>query len=145
MGGVMLRFHRTYGLTDDYFHLRVTLADAMRSMDVPCDPGSLTHTFPFRVTCSRTVYLYVPVPVSHVSLTLPIWIVDSSMLTISSYAYSFCLVDSSVESLFLDYDSFMLVYLLRLFVLVSRSLVYIWLEMGIRPSSSIYFATTLKV
>ena len=83
------------------------LADAMHSMDVPHDPDSLTRTFPFRITCSQTVYLYVPIPVSHVSLTLPIWIVDSSMLTISSYAYSFCLVDLSVELLFLDYDSFM--------------------------------------
>ena len=78
------------------------LADAMRSMDVPHDPGSLTHTFPFRITCSRTVYLYVPIPVSRVSLTLPIWTVDSSMLTLLYYAYLFRLVDSSAESLFLD-------------------------------------------
>ena len=40
----------------------------MRSMDVPHDPGSLTRTFPFRVTCSQLVYLYVPIPVSHVFL-----------------------------------------------------------------------------
>ena len=64
------------------------------------------------------------------------------MLTFLSYAYSFWLVNSSVESLFPD---LWLVYLLRLFVLVSLSLVYIRLEMGICPSSSIYFATTLQV
>ena len=32
--------------------LRITLADTMRSMDVPRDPGSLTRTFPFHITCS---------------------------------------------------------------------------------------------
>ena len=54
------------------------------------------------VTCSRLVYLYVPGPVSRAFLTLLFWTVNSSMLTISPYAYSFCLVDSSAESLFLE-------------------------------------------
>ena len=62
----MLRFLRTYISTDNYFNLRVMLADAMRSMDVPRDPGSLTRTFPSRVMCSQLVYLYIPDPVSHV-------------------------------------------------------------------------------
>ena len=51
------------------------------------------------------MYLYVPGPISHAFLTLPFWTVNSSMLTISPYAYPFCLVDSSAELLFLDCDS----------------------------------------
>ena len=64
----MLRFHHTYDFTDNYFCFRVTLADAMRSMDVPHNRGSLTRTFPFCITCSRLVYLYTPGSVSHVLL-----------------------------------------------------------------------------
>ena len=78
----------------------------------------LYHMFLARIlVCSRLRFTCL--------LTLPFWTVDSSMLTILSYTY-----------------------LLRTFVLVCRvSLhsLYIWLEMGIRPSSSIYFATTLQV
>ena len=76
------------------------LTDAMRSMDVP------RVSLPRMITRYRFAYSYVSFPVSCVSLLVPIRIVDSSMLTILSYAYSFCLVDLSVESLFLYTDSF---------------------------------------
>ena len=59
------------------FTFRVTLADAMHSMDIPCDSGSLTRMFPF--------------PVSHVSLCYLFWIDDSSVQTRLPYAYSLVL------------------------------------------------------
>ena len=82
----MLRF---YGPTDSVSFFESTLVDAMRSTDVSelCVTGSRTGMFPFRFTCF---------------LDVPLWIVDSSMLTILYYAYPLRFVDSSAESLFPD-------------------------------------------
>ena len=132
----LLRFH---GFANACFPFWiVTLMDAMRSMDVSTS----------RATCSRTYHM-LPVRLLVCSLfhfmcffTVLLWIVDSSMLTILSYAYPIRLVDSSAYSLFPDS---WLIYFLCLFVLVSRSLVYIRLGMRTCSSSSIYFATTLQV
>ena len=60
----MVSPHRYYFV--DFLLLRVMLADAMRSMDVPRDSGLLTHTFSFmsRVpgscTCMSPVPFHVP-------------------------------------------------------------------------------------
>ena len=126
--------------------------DAMRSMDVPRDPGSLTRMFSFP-------YHVLPARVLVCSLSrftcffmLPFWTNNSSMLTRLAYAYFFWIVDSFADSLFLDYDSSMTCLsfydsctLSHMFVLVSRRPLYIRLGMGTRSPSSIYFATTLKV
>ena len=85
--------------TDNCFHLRVTLADAMHSMDVPCD--------------SRLAYSYVPFP-CHAFPACVLVLSRSRFVcfhfTVSDCwlvcAYSFCLVNSSAESLFLDSDSY---------------------------------------
>ena len=128
-----------------------------------CAQRTFPHHVPpvhILVTCYRTAYSYVSVPVSHVSLPVLLWTNDSSMITFPAYTYFFWIVNSSMLTIPSYAYSFQLVcrvvipglwlipwlaYLLRLFVLVSLSLIYIRLEMGIRPSSSIYFATTLQV
>ena len=68
--------------------------DAMRSMDVLVKrvPRSCArHVSPVHVlvTCYHFAYSYVSVPISRVSLLVPIWTVNSSMLTPLSYAYFF--------------------------------------------------------
>ena len=80
-----------------------------------------------------------------VFLTLPIWTYDMSL---SSYASPFTVRQLVISGLMTSSDSFVylwLVCLLCMFVLVSRRPLYIWLGMGTRSPSSIYFATTLKV
>ena len=78
----MLRFHV---FTDIIFFFESTLMDTMCSMDVFTSRVSGSHTYhmpPDRLlVCSLSV--------SRVSLLVLIWIVDSSMLTFLSYAYSF--------------------------------------------------------
>ena len=95
----LLQFRHIYVFTDNIFVLRVTLADAMRSMDVltPRVPSSLTCMFPPLLTCYWFVYLYFPFSVSRVSRTIPFWTDDSFMLTVLSYAYPFLLVDLSAS------------------------------------------------
>ena len=110
----------------------------MHSTDVPVACVSISRM----ITRYRFAYSYVSFPISHVSLLVPLWIIDSSMLTILSYAYSFRLVNSSDESLFLYTDSFTFYACLYLYL---SHLIYIWLGMRTRSSSSIYFATTLQV
>ena len=96
--GRNVRLLRFYGPTDFVSSFKSTLTDAMRSMDVSTSrvSGSRTHhVLPARLlVCllSRFTCFF----------TLPIWIVDSSMLTILSYTYLLRLVDSSEESLFPD-------------------------------------------
>ena len=92
--GLLLRFHRTCHLTDNCFLYTSTLADAMRSMDMSRSPDSLI-SYP-RITCHRLVYSYAPVPVSRVSLTCT----NADCRLVSSYlsipCFSFCLIDSSM-------------------------------------------------
>ena len=110
--------------------------------------GSCTCMFPFPFH----VFLYV----SSFGLSTCLWLRTYSMFPPSSrrlvYAYHYFLrlpviACRLVHQLVIPglWLVRWLVYFLRIFVLVSRSPLYIWLEMGIRPSSSIYFATTLKV
>ena len=73
-------------------------------------------------------------------------LVDLTALTDIAYAYPLQFDNSSVDSFCLTFlTRSRLVLLLRTYVIVSCSLLYIWLEMRTRSSSSIYFATTLKV
>ena len=141
----LLRFHHTFILTDDYFHLRVTLADAMRSMDVSRSPGSLTRMFPFCVTCSQLMYLYVPVPVSRVFLLYRFGLSTRLYLRFSLMLTPFVLSTRLQSHYSWTMTRTVTRLLLRLFVLVSHSLIYIRLRMRTRSSSSIYFATTLVV
>ena len=134
--GLVLRFH---GFANTCFPFWIVmLTDAMCSTDVSTSRATCLHTYhmlPVRLlVCSLFRFMCF--------FTVLLWIVDSSMLTILSYAYPIQLVDSSAYSLFPDS---WLIYFLCLFVLVSRSLVYIRLGMRTRSSSSIYFATTLQV
>ena len=94
------------------------LTDTMRSMDVSRVPDSpISYVlFPYHMPPARVLVRF-PFHFTCLS-TLPIWTVNSSMLTILSYAYSFRLVDSSVESLFLDYDSFTFYICLYLYLAV---------------------------
>ena len=116
----------------------------MRSMDVPCDPGSLTHMFPS--LCHVFSYLYQ----YGLSTRLPVMVSFYVPLSSRRLVYAYCYLlrlpvvvrQLVISGLWLVYD---LSYFLRLLVLVSCSSLYIRLKMGIRPSSSIYFATTLKV
>ena len=49
----------------DFLSLRVTLVDAMRSMDIPRDPGSLTRTFSFISHVPGSCTCMSPIPFSH--------------------------------------------------------------------------------
>ena len=100
---ILLRFHLTT------VSLTIVLFYELRSRMLCTQWMYPCHVF-------RLAYLYVFLPVSHVSdrvlvcsrsrftclFTLPFWTHDSSVLTVLSYAYLFRLVDSSVESLFLE-------------------------------------------
>ena len=76
----------------------------MRSMDVPRDSGLLNSyvSFPYHVPPAHVLVLTLSCFTCF--LMLPFWTNDSSMLTRLSYAYFFWIVDSSTDSLFLDYD-----------------------------------------
>ena len=141
----MLRFH----VSTDIIFLRLVRSRTL------CAQWTYPHHVPpvrVHITCYWYTYLCVSRLHFTCSLTLLIWTVDSSTLTVSPYAFPFCLVDSSAGHYSWNSDLFhtrsVSPISLGLFVLVfcvSRSSLYIRLEMGIRPSSSIYFATTLKV
>ena len=144
-------------LSDNCFSFMSTLADAMRSTDMSRSPDSLIlyPRFPYHVPLARV--LIHSCSFSRVSLLVPVWIVDSSPVTFLSsvspfvsmtrllmfLTYAFlllCLDYSSAVSLFLDSshtdDSLVylrLVYLFRMFVLVSRRPLYIRVGDGIAP------------
>ena len=129
----------------------------MRSMDVSRYPDSLISypRFPYHVP--PACVLVRSCSFSCVSLLVPVWIVDSSpvtclssvspsvsmthLLTFLAYAFLLlCLDYSSAVSLFLNSshtdDSLVylrLVYLSRMFVLVSRQLLYIRVGDGMLP------------
>ena len=96
----------------------------------------LYHMFPARVlVCPR----------SHFHMTCHFTISDCRL--IYAYISRLCLLLSTrLQSRYSwTMTRLWLVSLLQLFVLVSRSLIYMWLGMRTHSSSSIYFATTLKV
>ena len=126
----------------------------------------LSHIPVSRITCHRLVYSYVSLSVSRVLLLVQIWTVDSSLVTCLFHVSPFvsstrvltflacaCLFSSRRFVLMLTHCVCRLVSwlvswlisLLRTFVIVSHSPLYIRLGMRTRSSSSIYFATTLKV
>ena len=78
----MLRFH---GLLTLFSFMISTLTDAMRSTDISASRASgsrMYHVLPVRLlVCflSRFICFF----------TLPLWTVDSSMLTISLYTFPF--------------------------------------------------------
>ena len=78
---------------------RVTLVDAMCSMDVSCDSGLLTHTFPFPYHMLPAWILVIPFSVSMCFL-----LYRFGLMTCLSRHICFLLwlVDSSYNSLFLD-------------------------------------------
>ena len=118
---IMLRFHRTIILLT-FFLLRVTLADAMRSMDVPCNSSSLTRTFSFMSHVPGSCTRMSPI-LFHMSFhftVLDCWLV---------YAYisRLCLPLSTcrlicrvvISGLWLVYDSFPFYDSLYLYLVVS--------------------------
>ena len=155
-----------YDLSDNCFSFTSMLVDAMRSMDMSCSPDSLTSysCFPYHVPLARvlvrflfcfTCFLYLYEYGLTTRLRL---LVCSSFLLLScrlvyAYLYCLCLSFCSLSThlttrYFWTYDSLVylrLVCLLCMFVLVSHRPLYIWLGMGTRSPSSIYFATTLQV
>ena len=82
----MLWFHLLLTL---FSFSRSTLMDALHSMDVSHASGSHTLVFPFRIMSHQTRVLVCSRSRFTCFFTLPFWTVDSSMLTILSYAYSF--------------------------------------------------------
>ena len=140
-----------------------TLVDAMRSMDVSHSPDSLiSHPrFPYHVPPARVLVRF---PFRFMcSLTCTNMFCRLVYLRFLLMPFSFCLVDSSLCLLLLltltcyslstrlttryswTMTRLWLVSLLWTFVIVSRSSLYIWLEMRTCSPSSIYFETTLKV
>ena len=103
---MLLRFHHTIVILLTFFFYELRSRTLCTQWTYHVTPARLLvrfllcHMFPARVlVCPQSRFTCI--------FTLLFWAVDSSMLTILSYAYSFCLVDSSAESLFLDYDSSM--------------------------------------
>ena len=101
----MLWFH---GFTDNHFLLSIVHSWML------CTQWTYLH----HVRTHSCTYHMLPVRLLVCSLflftclsTLPLWIVDSSMLTVSRYAYLLRLVDSSADSLFLDYSTYSCLYL----------------------------------
>ena len=134
-GGTCYDSIAAYIFTDNCFSFTSTLADALRSMDVSRDLWTcLSRTPVSRVTCHRLVYSYVPVPVlrvsyctnvdrrlvpGHLSISrFSICIGDSFLVTRLFPVFSFCVIDLSAVSLFLDSDSF--AYISRLCLSFSR-------------------------
>ena len=105
------------------------------------DFTALLTLFPFLNVRSRTLCAQRTYPHPHHVLPVCLLVCFLSHFT-CLFTLLLWIVDLSVESLF---PNLWLLYLLRLFVLVPTSLVYIWLGMRTRSSSSIYFATTLQV
>ena len=160
-GELLLRFHRaTIYLT---FTFMSTLADAMRSMDVSRSPDSLISysRFPYHVPPARVLVRFPSRFTCSLTCTnMDCWLVSGYLFVLH---FSFCLVDSSLclpLLLMLTHCSLSiclathyswtltrlrLISLLWTFVIVSRSSLFIWLEMRTCSPSSIYFATTLKV
>ena len=145
----------------------------MRSMDVSCSPDSLISypgilyhvplarvlvRSPFRFTCfltctnmdCRLVYRYLFVsrfPFCLVDLYTYVSRLCLSPFVLSTclHAYHYCLHLLIAVCWLVSWPVFWLISLLRTFVIVLSSSLYIRLEMRTLSSSSIYFATTLKV
>ena len=127
--------------------------------------GSCTCTFPFRFTCFSYLYEYGWTTRLRllVCLVFPLLSRQLVCLRFSLMPVFFCLVDSSpclpllltlthyslstrLPTRYLwTLTRYQLIFLLSMFVLVSRRPLYIRLGMGTCSPSSIYFATTLKV
>ena len=160
----MLRFHHAVVYLTFVFLLRVRSWTLCAQWTCHVLQTCLSCIPISRITCHRLVYSYVSL--SHVLLPVRIWIVDSSPVTclfrVSLYvlsartltflAYAFLLLFCRLVSMLTQYSlstrlltHYRVISLLRTFVIVSRSPLYIRLGMRTRSSSSIYFATTLKV
>ena len=148
--------------------------DVSRSPDSPtlCSPfpvsratSSCTRTFPFPFHVFSYLYQYGLSTHLLTFLDYAFLLLSRRLvcLRFSLMPFSFCVVDSSpclplpltltrfilstrLSSRYLwTLTRYRLISLLHLIVLVSRSPLYIRLEMWACPPSSIYFATTLKV
>ena len=164
---LLLRFHRTCFILTIVFFLRVRSRTLCAQWTCHVLRTRLLRIPTFCITCHQLMYSYVPVPISHVFLLVPIWIVDSSpvtclspispfvlstrLFTFSDYtflhssrrlvylrflAYAFPLSSRRLVSLpvsFWTLTRLRLISLLRVFVLVSRRLLYIRVGDGITP------------
>ena len=160
----MLRFHHAVVYLTFVFLLRVCSRTLCAQWTCHVLQTRLSHIPVSRITCHRLVYSYISL--SCVLLPVQIWIVNLSPVTclfrVSLYvlsartltflAYAFLLLFCRLVSMLTRYSlsthlltRYRVISLLRTFVIVSRSPLYIWLGMRTRSSSSIYFATTLKV
>ena len=148
---ILLRFHcNVYFSLTIVFFLRVRswtlcaqwMCHVLRTR-LLCIPAS-------RITCHRLVYSYVPVSVSHVPLTVQIWIVDSSTyisrLLLSPFVLStrlclpmllmsflFSLSTRLSSRYFWTMTRHQVISLFCIFVLVSRILLYIRVGDGTAP------------
>ena len=158
----MLQFHHTVIYLTIVFFLRVRSRTLCAQWTCHILRTRLSRIPTSRITCHRLVYSYVSFPISRVLLLVRIWIVDSSPVTCSSPFPFWCLLTRLCLMLLLTLTRYVLsthletcyswtlthlqlIFLLSMFVLVSRRPLYIRLGMGTCSPSSIYFATTLKV
>ena len=101
----LLWFHATVVVLLTFFPYKLRSRTLCAQWTYNVTLAHLLVCFPLCHMFSTCVLVY-PWSCFTCPFTLPFWTVNSSVLMFLAYAYSFCLVDLSPKSLFLDSDSY---------------------------------------